>query len=260
MKVKASILVIGSEILKGITLDTNSNWLAKKLTDLGFEVVRVIVVPDSRGDIEWGVKTLLQFSDLVITTGGLGFTEDDITAESIASSIGSRLVFNEEAFRMIASRYGSEANKFIKASYLPENAKALPNDVGVSPGFIVKVGDKILVSLPGVPAEMKDMFEKYVEPLLQEMTGRVSVKAFVRTRHLVEAEVDRLISYLRRREGVYIKTHAEKPVRLTIIVYGRDVRDACGRLKGLIQEVSKSVIVEDIEMPRECVESAAAGI
>ncbi|MGC9012297.1 competence/damage-inducible protein A [Thermogladius sp.] len=252
MKARASIMVIGSEILKGVTLDTNSNWLARKLTNLGFEVVRILVVPDSIEDISWGLRALLGLSSLVVTTGGLGFTEDDITAEAIASSLGLKLDKNEEAFNMIKARHGDEAYKYVKAAFIPEKARPLPNEVGVSPGFLLEFQGRLVIALPGVPAEMREMFERYVEPLLQKVTGRVSVEASIVTGHMVEAEVDGYIRDLRRLSDVYIKTHAERPVKVTIVAYGNSAEDACNRLNEVLGEISKRLRVVHVEKTETC--------
>lgn len=252
MRARASIMVVGSEILKGITLDTNSNWLAKKLTGIGFEVARILAVPDDAGEIEWGLKALLEFSDVVVATGGLGFTEDDITSQAIARALGLGYEFNDEAYKLIEQKHGEDAVKYVKAAYMPSGAKPIPNNVGVSPGFIVEWRGKKVIALPGVPVEMKEMFERYVEPLLQSLTGRISMRAVVVTNHMVEAEVDELVRDLRKLEDVYVKTHAEKPVKITIVAYGSDVESACATLERVIGDVSRRLNVKSVEKPPEC--------
>lgn len=235
---KASIVVVGSEILKGLIQDTNSHWLARKLTELGFEVTRIVAVPDRYDDIEWALKAALDASDVVVVTGGLGFTEDDITLAAAARALGLRLVLSDRALEMIKKRVGGELTYQVKAAYIPEGSEPLYNEVGVSPGVHLVFKDKHLFFLPGVPREMTAMFEKYVAPLLVLLAGATYVKQVeVETLHEREAEVDELIRPLRAKyRSVYFKTHATTPVRVSLVIVAGT--------PGELEELARRVLTE----------------
>ncbi len=150
-----SILSVGNEILAGDIDNTNATYIAKRLTVSGHDVIRIVVVPDKVEDIAEELNRLRKMSDFVIVTGGLGVTHDDVTAEGVARALGRKLVLNEEAVKTMEGRVKSR-KAIEKMATLPEGARVIRNDVGAAPGFIV---DNVLV-MPGVPAEMKDIFSK----------------------------------------------------------------------------------------------------
>lgn len=238
-EVKASIVVVGSEILRGVVQDTNSYWLAKRLTELGVNVVRIIAVPDGYEDIEWALKASLSVAEVVIVTGGLGFTEDDITLEAASRALGLKLVLNEDALEMIKRRVRGEVSYQVKAAYIPEGAVPLYNEVGVSPGVLLEYGGKYVVFLPGVPREMMAIFESSVVPLVLRVRGKAYTRRIeVETEHAVETEVDKLMTPLRKKyRDVYFKTHAVKPVKLTVLV--------SAETPDQLEEITKSLL-EDL--------------
>ncbi len=150
-----SILSVGNEILAGDIDNTNATYIAKRLTVSGHDIVRIVVVPDRVEDIAEELNRLRKMSDFVIVTGGLGVTHDDVTAEGVARALGRELVLNEEAVKTMEGRVESR-EAIEKMATLPEGARVIRNDVGAAPGFIV---ENVLV-MPGVPAEMKDIFSK----------------------------------------------------------------------------------------------------
>ncbi len=168
----AWIIPIGNELLIGRIVDTNSAWLARRLTFLGYKVIRIVKVPDDLDEIVEEVRRGLSRAEVILTTGGLGPTYDDKTLEAVAKALERKLVLNEEALKMVESFYKKKnlpmTKERIKMAMLPEGSKPIPNEVGAAPGALIEVEGSILASLPGVPAEMKTMFEKHLQPLLEE--------------------------------------------------------------------------------------------
>lgn len=245
---KAIIVVVGTEILKGIIQDTNSHWLSKHLTKIGINVRRIYAVPDDPMEISDVIRQSLKLADIVIVTGGLGFTDDDITLSSIADSLNLDLELNSEALEMIRSRIGSdELNKFIKAAYIPRGGKPLYNRVGISPGVHLIINGKHMFILPGVPSEMKSIYKEYVEPLLQRLTGRYVKTIIVLTNHMVEAEVNEKIKPLRHKyPSTYFKTHAGEPVKISITIEGKSIEEVMDKINSIRDDLEKVISVKEI--------------
>ena len=156
---RAIIITIGDEILMGQILDTNSRYMAKRLTDIGVEVVEMLTIPDKRDEIFETVDYAMEQSDLVLVTGGLGPTKDDVTKKVLADFFGTRLVFNEQAMEWL--------EELLRHPYLPENCRVLHNFKGTASGMWFEKGWKSLISMPGVPFEMEHLMETYVIPDLK---------------------------------------------------------------------------------------------
>ncbi len=177
------IIAIGNELLNGKIHDYNSYWITKRLTNLGFEVKRIFIIPDEIEAIletlEWCQKNGVK---LVITTGGLGPTPGDLTLDAIAKFIGKKLVLSEEAVKYVKKRYeelyrlgyvtSPELNENrLKMAKVPEGSRLIYNDVGVAPGVITQKDDMTILSMPGVPSEMMYILEKAL-PLLPKPAKR----------------------------------------------------------------------------------------
>ena len=151
-----AIVTVGDELLAGRTVDTNATWLAERLTDRGCTVGRITTLPDRIDDIARVVNEYHAAYDAVIVTGGLGPTHDDLTMEGVAAAVGRETGHHEAAHAWLTEESGYAADDLAAGTAdLPEGARMLPNEVGVAPGAVV---GSIYV-LPGVPAEMKAMFE-----------------------------------------------------------------------------------------------------
>ncbi|WP_174590049.1 competence/damage-inducible protein A [Methanocella conradii] len=154
----AIIICVGDEILSGDVTDLNSTWLAKRLAELGTIVKRIEVIPDDVAAISSTVKS--SRADKVLITGGLGPTHDDVTRQAIAVAFGRKLARNDEAVKVVeaaaARRHASPRPQSYVMAEIPEGATVIPNPVGAAPGFII---DGRVYVFPGVPAEMKSMFE-----------------------------------------------------------------------------------------------------
>ncbi len=169
---KAEIITIGDEILIGQIIDTNSAWIAGQINLAGIEVCRINSIKDDHQHIHEALKQAEARVDLVIMTGGLGPTKDDITKHALADYFNTRLVVNEATFRHIEQRFKNrniDLNKLNRDQALvPESCTVLPNKAGTAPGMWFEKNDTIFVSVPGVPFEMKYLMEHQILPRLRE--------------------------------------------------------------------------------------------
>jgi nicotinamide-nucleotide amidase len=195
----AEIIAIGSELLTPAKTDTNSLWLTEKLNEIGVEVKLKTIVGDDERRLEETIKDALNRSDIVITTGGLGPTEDDITRTISAKAVGLDLVFNEEVLDEVRARFRSfgrempETNK--RQAYIIEGADVLPNPNGSAVGMSLRIEEKFFVVLPGPPRELEPMFENFVLPKLRESAGEIYVRRkILRVSGMGESAVDEMIA------------------------------------------------------------------
>ncbi|NWF92003.1 MAG: CinA family nicotinamide mononucleotide deamidase-related protein [Syntrophaceae bacterium] len=167
----AQIIAIGSELLLGQIVDTNSSYIARALADNGIELVQTTSVGDDLQRMNEVIRSAIDQVQVVITTGGLGPTEDDLTREAVAEVTGRPLVFQShlmEQIEAIFKRRGfrmAENNR--RQAYIPEGAIPIENPKGTAPGFIVEGSDWVILSIPGVPSEMKYLMEHTVIPYLR---------------------------------------------------------------------------------------------
>lgn len=182
------IFIIGNEILIGDIQDTNTHWLCKEINELGGHVVRCTVVRDISEVIAAELQAALQRgADVIITSGGLGPTADDLTLEAVARGVGVEWRLHEQALQMIRQRYDELAGQGIltqgglnpareKMAWLPLGATPLHNPVGTAPGVLFQTGQSTVISLPGVPSELKGIFKSSLQPFLQAtFCGGISV-------------------------------------------------------------------------------------
>jgi len=176
---KAGILTIGHEVLSGFVVNTNASYLGAQLSQAGVEVQGVWVVTDSRDDMKRGIEQALAVSDVVIITGGLGPTEDDMTRDVLAEVMGVDLQFDEkqcERIEAIFKNYGramKENNK--RQAYCPKGAKLLDNDRGTAPGIRAEFEGKLIYVFPGVPSELKEMFARDALPEISNINKDIQV-------------------------------------------------------------------------------------
>lgn len=182
----AEIIAIGSELLLGETIDTNSAYLARQLAGIGVNLFRKSVVGDNEERIAAAVVEALDRAELVICTGGLGPTVDDMTREAVARALGRPLVFHQHLLDQIAARFRafnrpmSESNR--RQAYVPEGARIVENPRGTAPSFIVEDTRGSVVVLPGVPHEMRYLWEQAILPYLRDERGQTGI-ILVRTLH-----------------------------------------------------------------------------
>src|SRR5687768_9113399 len=195
----AEIIAVGSELLTPEKTDTNSLWLTEKLMGIGVEVKLKTIVGDDESRLEETIRDALKRSDIVITTGGLGPTEDDVTRQVSARAAGREMVYHDELeseLRERFRRWGREMPDINKRqAYVIDGAEILPNPNGSAVGMMLKSEQKHLVVLPGPPREMKPMFENFVLESLKAVAGDIVVtRRVLRVSGMGESAVDELIS------------------------------------------------------------------
>jgi len=172
---KAEIISTGTEILLGQIINTNSAYLSEKLAELGIDIYFQSTVGDNPKRLAFLLKQALKRSDIVITTGGLGPTVDDITLRTIANTFKRKLIFDKRILFHIKEHFRKRGVEMppinIRQAYIPEGAVILENRQGTAPGFILEENRKFLIALPGPPSELKPMFEKEVIPFLKSKFG-----------------------------------------------------------------------------------------
>jgi nicotinamide-nucleotide amidase len=195
----AEIIGIGSELLAPDRTDTNSLWLTEKLNSIGIEVKLKTIVGDDDARLEEAIKDAARRSKIVITTGGLGPTEDDVTRKVAARALGRRLSLNETILEELRQRFLSfgypmpERNS--RQAMVIEDAEVLPNPNGSAPGMFIEHEGVAIVLLPGPPREMRPMFEDYVQPKLVRRAGSLKVlRRMLRVAGLGESAVDEKIA------------------------------------------------------------------
>ncbi len=195
----AEIIAVGSELLTPTKTDTNSLWLTEKLNEIGIEVKLKTVVGDDELRLEEAIRDAVKRSDVVITTGGLGPTEDDVTRRVSARAIGRELVYKEELendLRERFRRWGREMPEINKRqAFVIEDSKILPNPNGSASGMSVILNGKFLVVLPGPPRELQPMFENFVLPELSDLAGDVVFrKRILKVSGMGESAIDEAIA------------------------------------------------------------------
>ena len=190
----AEILSVGTELLLGQIVNTDAQFLSKRLSALGITVYHHDTVGDNPGRAKEAIRQALSRADLVITTGGLGPTEDDLTKEMVAETFGLEMVLHQESLDKISSYFSSmnrqmtDNNK--KQAYFPAGARIMPNRKGTAPGCIVGQDGKYVAVLPGPPFELIDMYEQQLEPFLLSLSNKVIASKYLRTVGIGESSLE----------------------------------------------------------------------
>jgi nicotinamide-nucleotide amidase len=195
----AEIIAVGSEMLTAERVDTNSLYLTGELNNLGVEVVFKCVIGDHRDRLADAVQRALGRSAIVILSGGLGPTEDDVTREAVAQALGRQLIFRPAISAALEQRFArtkrkmSEVNK--RQAFVMEGAEVLLNDRGTAPGQWIEASGSVAILLPGPPHELKSMFARECLPRLARLVPRQAIRtAFLRITGMPESDLDALIS------------------------------------------------------------------
>lgn len=232
---KAAILSIGSELMEGRIADTNAAWLSERLTEMGFEVALHVAVGDRRADILSALRDIEGNAAVAIVTGGLGPTPDDPTREVFAQFCGTRLVERPEAVEHINAFFAQRGialkpttSNFLQA-LIPEGADYLHNPTGTAPGFAVARGGCRFFSLPGVPSEMKIMFNESVAPALRRMSDHVILVRSLHTLGMPEALIgERLAEMMEEGRSPSVATQAAEGT-ITVRITAKDRDEAAAR-------------------------------
>jgi competence/damage-inducible protein CinA-like protein len=241
----AEIIAVGSELLTPQKMDTNSLWLTDQLNALGVEVVRKSVVGDDRARLTDTIVGAMARSQIIVLTGGLGPTEDDLTREAAAAALGRELVFNQEICDGIAERFRRFNRKMVeinkRQAYLVDGAEVLPNEKGTAPGQWIRHNGLTLLLLPGPPYELKAMFEKLCLPRLAALLPpQVIGTRFYRVVGMGESDLDQLIA------PVY--TRYTNPVTTILAVSGEihiHLRARCStaeQAEAVLEEVANQIL------------------
>jgi molybdenum cofactor synthesis domain-containing protein len=250
---EADIIATGSELTFGQLIDTNSAWIADQLTRCGGLVRQIIIVGDRVSDIASVLRMSLgDKRKLIVSTGGLGPTEDDLTIEAIASAIGGKVITNEKAVAMVRAKCDEfkleMTDRRRRMARTVEGASLLRNCVGLAPGTRVSVGDTVIVALPGIPKEMKPMFQSEVLPEVQKWSkGRVSV---LNVRVFCGSERFALFRQMQAEfPTLYLKFYAEPPssdpyshtkgVCVVLLTSGEDEERASTELNSVVNRFKK---------------------
>ncbi|WP_099187876.1 competence/damage-inducible protein A [Tepidibacter mesophilus] len=197
---KAEILCVGTEILLGDIVNTNAQFLAKELADLGISVYYQTVVGDNPDRLKEALKIAFSRANLVITTGGLGPTKDDLTKEVCAEFFNKKLELNKECSDYIKEYFKSQNKDMAKSNEkqacFPKDSIILKNDCGTAPGCIIKEDEKIVILLPGPPREMTHMFKDYAKPYLQKYQKNILKSKTLRICGMGESSVEEKIQDL----------------------------------------------------------------
>lgn len=218
-----SLITIGGELLRGRIVNTNTTELGKLLRDNGFALSRNVSIPDDPETIKEAVSEELAKHDVVLTSGGLGPTRDDMTKETLAALFDTHLEMHEPTLRYLQERYASRGriltDRNRQQAMLPAACEAIPNPKGTAPGMLFRKGKKMLISMPGVPFELLHMVEHAVIPLLKaELQQALFLHRSLRLRQVsesvaavqVEAIQEKMadaieIAYLPRHDGLWLE-------------------------------------------------------
>lgn len=232
---RAEIICVGTELLLGDILNTNVQFLSQELANLGISMHYQTVVGDNPERVKHALAIAFDRADLIITTGGLGPTKDDLTKETIASHFGKKLVLDEEALRQLEARlraFGlteiSESNK--KQAYLPEGCIPLYNDNGTAPGCIIEDSGKIGIMLPGPPKEMAPLFLKCKDVYLSTLSNTIFVSQNIKVYGMGESEAADRLSALLDRENPTVAPYAKEFGVTFRVTAAGESEEACKQL------------------------------
>lgn len=256
---QVGILVIGNEILDGVVLDTNSQWIINRLKPLNYTVRETVTVRDDTAEIAKALNRMLDDGcTILFTTGGLGPTHDDMTLRGVAEALGLPLRLNEDALEIVTRQYRMFHMKGVidtpeitdsrrKMARLPRGAQPLDNRVGGAPGVLVKVRDAMVLCLPGVPGELKWILDEQIMPMLKQgVEGAYTEKIIylpLKDESTLAPIIDEVMNDV---PEVYIKSmvkpYGEKGIRLWISAHGQsqsEVEQRVERVSNLLVQLTE---------------------
>lgn len=267
---KVEIIAVGNELLLGDVLDTNTNWLCKRITGVGGQLGRAVMVRDELEAIVSEIRSALERkAGLIITTGGLGPTGDDITLQAVAEATARPLELHAEALALVKTRYRELAEKGYvrdsaltearkKMAYLPRGATPVANPVGTAPAVILEINGCTLISLPGVPEELKGIYEDTLQPALKSIFG----DSFYQERSIIALCGDEsslapvLHEVVPAHPAVYIKSRArrfgpEVRILITLSSAGDSREEVEDKIKRSLEHLTTSLAKSGFEVERD---------
>ncbi len=229
---KAEIFSIWHELLMGELTDTNSSWIAARLPALGIQVQWVSIIGDDQQMLTEAFARGLQRSDLIITTGGLGPTQDDLTREAVAGALGETPVVQDEVVRNLEGYFQGRGQVMpphnIKQALLIPSATFITNRNGTAPGWWTERDGKIVINMPGPPGEMHAIWEEEVEPKLLELVDdEVTITRNIKTMGMSEGAIDEIVSEFFGKENPYLGIYSKADgIHLRIIARSADAASA----------------------------------
>ncbi|NLO40777.1 MAG: competence/damage-inducible protein A [Ruminiclostridium sp.] len=256
----AEIIAVGTELLMGQIANTNAQYISKRLAELGINVYFHTVVGDNPARLEATLKEALKRSDIVITTGGLGPTKDDLTKETIAKTMNRNLVLHTDVLEQIREFFMKKHRQMVpnneKQAYLPENSTIIPNPNGTAPGCILEDNGKTVIMLPGPPKEMQPMFDQTVFAFLRQKTGLILVSRMLKVFGIGESELEtRLMDLIDSQDNPTIAPYVsqgEVTVRVTARCTTKE--EACSLLDPVVSEIEARMGAMVYAEEGECLE------
>jgi nicotinamide-nucleotide amidase len=254
------ILCIGTELLSGITLNTNAYWLCSEITNVGGVMRRVTVVRDDLIEISSAVReSLARKPNILITTGGLGATYDDMTLEGLAVALGKKVELDNRAVEMLKKSYARRKLHYeltesrLKMATIPEGSTPIQNPVGSAPAVMEQAGGISIFCLPGVPSEMKATFEEHILPLIKKSVGKfVAEELNYNTKGLTEAMIAPVLIKIVKshpKNMIYLKTHPRgyyrkktPQIKIQMISRGDDEKEVKNRLVAISKVIEKEIV------------------
>ena len=268
--INVEIIAIGDELLQGDVLDTNTNWLCRQITGLGGRVQRAVIVPDKQEVIGREIhEARNRQSRLVLTTGGLGPTADDLTLAAVAQATNRPLTLNQDALAIVRTKYKALAQQGAvdeaaitpareKMAHLPQGATPLDNPMGAAPGVLLEIGALTLVSLPGVPTELKAIFEQALQPTLKAIFGKT---AYLEKLVIIDCNDESVLAPIlqtvaARHPTVYVKSRAKSfgvavKFRVTLSTTGASKAAVEQALAEVLHDLEKALSAQGIVISRE---------
>jgi nicotinamide-nucleotide amidase len=228
----AALLSIGTELTRGELVNTNASWLADRLTTLGFDVDAIETIPDDRATIVETLRRLATRHRVVVVTGGLGPTTDDLTSACAAEAAGVPLERHEPSLEAIRRRFASLGREMgpsnAKQADFPRGSEVLPNPIGTAPGFSVQLGGSSLFFTPGVPVEMRRMFEEQIAPRIAPLAPNDAAQNHLKTFGAGESKIGEMLEGVEQQfPGVTIGYRAHFPeIEVKLFARGRTRSEA----------------------------------
>lgn len=244
---KAGILAVGTELLMGQTVNTNAAELSRELSELGIGTYLQYTVGDNRERMASHLRQLMESCDLVITTGGLGPTQDDITKEVLAEVLGVEMFFHEPSWQAIQERFKRfnrtmpESNQ--RQAYFPEGSSVLSNEKGTAPACLVDRENVLIAVLPGPPSEMRYVFHKHLKPYLQERVSPNMFSAYLSVYDMGESMVEEtLLDLINAQTDPTIATYAgDGKVLLRITASQGSLDENKERVGHMVQTIKRRI-------------------
>jgi len=259
---KAEIIAIGTEILLGDIINSNAQYLAQELAALGIDMYYQQVVGDNEKRIVHAFDEAYNRSDIIITTGGLGPTDDDLTKEVAAKYFNKELLEDEESIKKIKGYFKFRERKMtennLKQGLIPEGAIIINNNNGTAPGVIIEENNKIMIILPGPPKEMKPMFEQTVKPYLQKKADSVLVSKMIKIlgigesavadelKDLMDAQTNPTIAPYAKEVGVMLRVTAKADNEEAAIKLITPIEDKIKERLGDNVYATEDISIEDV--------------